>query len=65
MKLLSDLESAFPLGTLVNDGYSNFSVAGYSPSFGAVRVMPVNRQGEQLGSTAHWRCADVLSIGII
>lgn len=65
MKLLSELQSKFPLRTLVNDGYSNFSVIGYSPSFGAVQVMPVNRQGEQLGFTADWRCADVLSIGTI
>ncbi len=61
----SSLESSFPVGSIVNDGYSNYKVLGYSPSFGAVRVIQVDSSGNQLGQTAHWVCANALSTGTV
>ena len=59
----SSLESSFPVGSIVNDGYSNYKVLGYSPSFGAVRVVQVDIYGNQTSQTAQWVCANALSTG--
>ena len=63
MAHLREMENKFPKGTIVNDGYSNFKVINYSPSFAAVLVRPVDSQGNELSQTNYWRCLHILKTG--
>ena len=65
MSHLRVMEDKFPKGTIVNDGYPNFKVIDYSPSFAAVLVRPVDFQGNEISQTNYWRCLHILKTGTV
>lgn len=63
MESINELETNFPMGSIVNDGYATYKVIGYSPSFAAVQGVQVDIYGNPVSETGHWLCARTLRVG--
>ena len=63
MITIYELESSFPIGSIVNDGYATYKVVDYSPTFGAVQGVQVDIYGNPISQTGHWLCAKTLRVG--
>lgn len=63
MTTLNELESSFPIGTIVNDGYTTYQVVDYSPTFGSVQGVKVDIYGNPTSQAKFWLCYQTLRIG--